>query len=70
VSDRFEIEVPMRTSQTFLVYADSAAAAKREVEAWFVGERDEGDDLTILDDVGMTSYRTRPRRWIAKRIDA
>lgn len=61
---RYDVVVPMRTTQSFSVEASSKADAARKVEAWFCGERDEGDDLSITDDVGMTNRRTRPRRWL------
>lgn len=59
----FVVVVPMKTTQTFLVTAVSAAAAKRKVTKWFKGLRDEGPDLQILDDIGMTSHRLNSRYW-------
>jgi hypothetical protein len=61
--EEFVVVVPMRTSQTFLVRAASPAGAKRKVQNWFKGERDEGSDLTVLDDVGQTNHRLGTRCW-------
>lgn len=59
----YDVEVPGRTTQSFVVTAESPAEAKRKVLAWMKGERDEGPDLHCNDDVGQTFAWFGPRSW-------
>lgn len=60
---RYKVVVPVRTTQTFIVYAASPTGAKRKVNRWLHGERDEQPDLECWDDIGMVSHPYDVRAW-------
>lgn len=59
----YHVSVPARTVTSFKVQAKSPRAAKREVNRWLRGVRDDGDDLVMVEEPGQTCWNFGTRAW-------
>lgn len=64
----FQVVVPCKTQQTFIVRATSAIGAKRRVTNWMDGKAVDAY-VEVLDDIGMEFHRSATSKWTVEEFE-